>query len=152
MPIIPHNSIAGENEDSYRADKEIHAILARGRFHCIALRLHDDLYNNDPEAFKGAKAFREIFPAIRQLPFFMILGPDGKELACLEGNEIAMHSAEVIHRTAADFPRPSQVSLIYFAVNSTCCCLSHNESFCKQEKERPNTQKQILHRLQITCL
>lgn len=137
MPIIPHISIAGENEDSYWADKEIHATLARGRFHCIALRLHDDLYNIDPEAFKGAKAFREIFPAIRQLPFFMILGPDGKELACLEGNEIAMHSAEVIHRTAADFPRPSQVSLIFLAVTFTCCCLPHNGYSCRKKGKEP---------------
>ena len=100
---------AGEDEDSYIANQEVHANLARNEFHCIALQLHDDLHNTDSEAFKGAKAFREIFPAIRRLPFFMILGPDGKELACLEGGEIALYSAQAIRRAAASFPKPFQV-------------------------------------------
>lgn len=86
------------------------ANLAARDYNCVALCLPDDLQNTEEEAFSGARAFRDIFPSIQQLPFLMILGPNGKELVSLEGSQIAADSAAALHHADAAYPQTAQVA------------------------------------------
>lgn len=94
---------------SYVADETIHMLLGWQSYHCMALRLHDDLANTDAGAFKKAKNFREIFPAIRRLPFLMLLGPDGRPLASLAGEDVSKLAAHALQAASAKYPGPEQV-------------------------------------------
>ena len=88
---------AGGDEESYTADETLHVSLGwLEAKHIVALRLHDDLSNTNPKAFRKAKAFREIFPNIRELPFLMLLAPDGKPLGSLLGSDVSTLAAEAI--------------------------------------------------------
>lgn len=87
---------AGGDSLSQAAETSIHLALQTENCRCIALRLHDDLTDTDPDSYRGAKAFRDIFPSIDALPFFMALGPDGKEIARLEGEDIRIQLAETM--------------------------------------------------------
>ena len=71
---------------------------------CIALRLHDELSDMDPGAFSRAKAFREIFPNIRQLPFMMVLSPEGRPIASLQSTDVAKLAPYVLQKTATEYP------------------------------------------------
>lgn len=74
--------------ESIRADAAVHHAL-HSHHNILALRLYDDLENQDPTAYEDAKLFKEIFPTIKSLPFLMILSPDGDPIAELEGYEVA---------------------------------------------------------------
>jgi len=102
------------------ADETIHWLLGSQAYHCIALRLHDDLSNTDSRDFEKAKFFREIFPDIKQLPFLMILGPDGKPLSSLAGEDVSKLAAHALQSAASRFPGPEQVLHrlpVYFSQN-----------------------------------
>lgn len=82
----------------------MHVSLGWQPINCIALKLHDDLSNPHPQSFAKGKAFREIFPNIKQLPFLMVLSPEGKPLASLQGADVAKNASQVFQKTALQFP------------------------------------------------
>ena len=88
---------AGGDEESYTADETLHVSLGwLEAKRIVALRLHDDLNNTNPKEFRKAKAFREIFPNIRELPFLMLLAPDGRPMGSLLGSDVSTLAAEAI--------------------------------------------------------
>jgi hypothetical protein len=91
------------------ADETIHLLLGYQNYHYIALRLHDDLSNADSTAFKKAKFFREIFPDVKQLPYLMILTPDGVPLSSLTGEDVSKLAAQALQSAASKYPGPQQV-------------------------------------------
>lgn len=104
--------IGGERE-SYIADETLHVSLGWKPLNCIALRLHDDLLNGDPEAFPKAKAFRQIFPSIGTLPFLMVLSPEGRPIASLQSTDVAKLAPYVLQKTASEYPFRVRGFLIY---------------------------------------
>lgn len=95
---------AGGDKESYLADETLHVTLGWKPVNCVALRLHDDLSNVNPKAFKKAKAFREIFPAVERLPYLKLLAPDGTPLASLQGEDVAKRAAGAIEEASVRYP------------------------------------------------